>query len=152
MTLKILHWICRLLLAAIFLYSGYKKIQEPLQFAVDIQGYKLVPANLVFPLANCLPWIELALGYNILIGWKLRYNALAAGALLLLFIVVLIITIGRGIEANCGCFSLDERISPKTVARDSLILLPAIFLAIEPRLRKRWQRPAPITSDLAAGN
>ena len=152
MTLKILHWLCRLILAGIFLYSGYVKIQEPLQFTVAIAGYKLVPDSLVFPLAKCLPWIEIALGYNILIGWKIRYNAVAAGALLLLFIAVLTITVVRGIEANCGCFSLDERISPKTIARDSLMLIPAIFLAIEPRLRKRWQKSTPLAADPVAGN
>ncbi len=151
MTLKILHWLCRLILAGIFLYSGYVKIQEPLQFAVAIAGYKMVPDDMVFPLARFLPWLEIVLGYNILIGWKLRYNAVAAGALLLFFIVILSITIGRGIDANCGCFSLDERISPKTVARDSLILLPAIFLSIESRLRKLFRRSASAASDLATG-
>jgi uncharacterized membrane protein YphA (DoxX/SURF4 family) len=140
MTLKILHWLCRLILAGIFLYSGYMKIQEPLQFAVAIAGYKLVPEALVFPLAKFLPWFEIALGYNFLIGWKTRYNAIAASALLFFFIIVLAITVGRGIEANCGCFSMDERISPKTIARDSLILIPAIYLAIESTLRKRWQK------------
>ena len=144
--LKILHWLCRLILAGIFLYSGYVKIQEPLQFAVAISGYKLVPENLIFPLATYLPWLEVALGLGILIGWKIRYFSLAAAALLLFFIVVLTITISRGIEANCGCFSLDERISPKTIARDSLILIPALFLIAEDRLRKRWQKsePAPV--------
>jgi uncharacterized membrane protein YphA (DoxX/SURF4 family) len=142
--LKTLHWLCRLILAGIFLYSGYVKIQEPLQFAAAIAGYKLLPETYIFPLAKLLPWAELALGYNFLIGWKTRYNAMAAGALLAAFIAVLAITVSRGIEANCGCFSLDERISPKTIARDSLILLPAIYLAVETGLRKRWQKSVPV--------
>jgi uncharacterized membrane protein YphA (DoxX/SURF4 family) len=146
MTLKIVHWLFRLILAGIFLYSGYMKIQEPLQFAVAIAGYKLVPEHFVFPLAKCLPWLEIALGYNFLIGWKTRWNSIAASALLLMFIIVLAITVGRGIEANCGCFSLDERISPKTIARDSLILIPALYLAIESRLLKRWQKPAAVSA------
>jgi putative oxidoreductase len=140
--LKVLHWLCRCVLGGIFLYSGYVKLQQPLQFAVAIVGYKLVPENLVFPLATYLPWLEIALGVGILIGWKIRYFSLGAVALLLLFIAVLTITISRGIEANCGCFSLDERISPMTVARDSLILLPALYLTVEPRLKKRWQKSA----------
>ncbi len=141
--LKIVHWLCRLILAGIFLYSGYVKLQEPLQFAVAISGYKLVPENFIFPLATYLPWLEIILGLGILIGWKIRYFSSAAAALLLFFIVILAITISRGIEANCGCFSLDERISPKTIARDSLILIPAFYLMAEHRLRKRWQRPEP---------
>ena len=151
-TLRMFHWLCRLILAGIFLYSGYVKIREPLQFAVAIAGYKLVPENLIFPLATYLPWLEIALGLGILIGWKIRYFSLASAALLLFFIVVLAITIGRGIEANCGCFSLDERISPKTIARDSLILIPALYLIAEPRLRKRWQKSAPASTSSFSGN
>ncbi len=149
-TLNVLHWLCRLVLAGIFLYSGYFKIQEPLQFAVAIAGYKLVPESLIFPLATSLPWLEMILGYNFLIGWKVRLNALAATLLLLFFIIILSITVGRGIEANCGCFSLDERISPKTIARDSLILIPALFLMAEHLIRKRWQKQAPAEAAAAS--
>ena len=148
-TLRILHWVCRLALAGIFIYSGYVKLQEPLQFAVAIAGYKLVPENLIFPLATYLPWLEVALGLGILVGWKIRYFSLGAVALLLFFIVILAITVSRGIEANCGCFSMDERISPKTIARDSLILIPAFYLAVEHRLRKRLQKPDPAQPSLA---
>lgn len=143
MTIKTLHWLCRLILAGVFIYSGYVKIQEPLQFAVAISGYKLVPENLIFPMAKYLPWFEIILGAAILIGWKIRYFSAAAAALLLVFIAVLGITIARGIEANCGCFSLDEPISPLTVLRDSLILIPALYLAFEPRLTRRWRKAVP---------
>ncbi|MDM7997253.1 MAG: MauE/DoxX family redox-associated membrane protein [Acidobacteriota bacterium] len=138
--LKTLHWLCRLILAGVFIYSGYIKLQEPLQFAVAITGYRLVPEGLIFPLATYLPWVEVALGVGILIGWKIRFFSAAAAALLFFFIGVLAITISRGIDANCGCFSMNERISPKTIARDSLILLPAFFLLAEHRLKKRWKQ------------
>jgi uncharacterized membrane protein YphA (DoxX/SURF4 family) len=143
MITKILHWLCRLILAGVFIYSGYVKIQEPLQFAVAISGYKMVPENLIFPMAKSLPWLEIFLGLAILIGWKIRYFSAATAALLLFFIAVLAITISRGIEANCGCFSLDEKISPLTILRDSLFLIPALYLVLEPQLTKRWRRPSP---------
>jgi len=142
-TIKILHWLCRLILAGVFIYSGYVKIQETLQFAVAISGYRLVPENLIFPMAKYLPWVELFLGLAILIGWKIRYFSAAAAALLFFFIAVLAITISRGIEANCGCFSLDEKISPLTILRDSLFLIPALYLVIEPQLTKRWRKTSP---------
>ncbi len=132
--IKLLHWLCRLILSGVFIYSGYTKIQEPIQFAVAISGYKMVPDNLIFPLARSLPWVEIVLGLAILIGWKIRHFSTAAAALLLFFIAILSITIARGIEANCGCFGLDERISPLTVFRDSLFLIPALYLVFEPWL------------------
>ena len=130
MTLRILHWASRFFLASLFLYSGYVKLQATLQFAATITGYKLVPVSLVLPLAQYLPWVEIALGILLLTGWKIRYISLFTTGLLALFIAVLTITWLRGIEANCGCFSADERITPLAIARDMLFLLPALFLLI----------------------
>jgi uncharacterized membrane protein YphA (DoxX/SURF4 family) len=148
-TLRVLHWLCRLVLAGVFIYSGYIKINATLQFAVAISGYKLVPEDYVFTLARYLPWLEILLGLAILIGWKIRYFSMAAAALLIFFIVILVITISRGIEANCGCFGLDERISPRTIVRDSLILIPALFLIFEPLFRKRLPASSPARTDSA---
>jgi uncharacterized membrane protein YphA (DoxX/SURF4 family) len=132
-----LHWASRLLLAAVFIYTGYIKVQAPLQFAVAITGYKLVPENLIWPIANYFPWLEIALGLALLIGWKIRYFSLGAVGLLLFFTVLLLITYFRGINANCGCFSFDDPISLKTIFRDALLLVPALFLAFETHLRAR---------------
>jgi uncharacterized membrane protein YphA (DoxX/SURF4 family) len=138
MIIKSLHWLCRLVVAGVFLYSGYTKIQNPLQFAVAISGYQLVPDDLVYPMAQYLPWIEIALGVGVLIGWKIRYFASAVSGLLLFFMVVLTITYLRGIEVNCGCFSMDDPISPLTIFRDSTFIIPALYLAFESRIRRRF--------------
>jgi uncharacterized membrane protein YphA (DoxX/SURF4 family) len=142
MILRVLHWVCRCVLAGVFLYSGYVKIHPTLQFAIAITGYKLVPERLILPLATYLPWAEMLLGLLLLIGWKIRYVSTGAAGLLLVFIVVLAITYFRGIEADCGCFGLGDRISPLTIVRDSLFLLPAIFLASEARIQMRWKDSA----------
>jgi|WetSurMetagenome_2_1015567.scaffolds.fasta_scaffold81932_1 uncharacterized membrane protein YphA (DoxX/SURF4 family) len=130
----ILHWLSRLVLAGIFIYTGYIKIGwlNTLQFAAVLQGYKLFPDNYLWDIAKYYPWLEIALGLLLLVGfkWKIRYVAGAATALLLSFIIILSITYARGIPANCGCFSFNDRISPATIARDSLILIPAIYLLI----------------------
>jgi uncharacterized membrane protein YphA (DoxX/SURF4 family) len=136
--LKIIHWLCRLLLAGIFLYSGYVKIGSSFQFEVDIHAYKLAPSFLEHPLAIYLPWLEIVLGLFLLSGLKIRWSATLTAALLLFFIVVLSITYARGIDANCGCFSESDRISIKTIVRDSLILIPALYLILESRLKARF--------------
>jgi uncharacterized membrane protein YphA (DoxX/SURF4 family) len=134
--LRILYEDCRVFLAGVFLYSGYVKIQSPLQFASAITGYKLVPDAFIFPLANYFPWLEIALGVLFLIGWKTRYVAIGAAVLLLGFTVLLTVTYLRGIDADCGCFGFGDRISPRTIARDGLILLPALLLIFETRFKK----------------
>ena len=133
-----LHWLSRLILAGVFLYSGYIKLQNPWQFAGVLTGYQLFPDVLIGPIADYFPWVEIALGLLFLIGLKIRYVAAVATALLLFFIVILTITNIRGLDANCGCFSFDDKISPMTIARDSLILIPALYLLIaEPLLKRR---------------
>lgn len=133
----ILHWACRLFLAAIFIYSGYTKVDNPLQFAVAVEGYKLLPPGMVLWVVKTLPWFEIALGIALLAGIAIRYTAAVAGALLAFFIVVMAITYLRGIQASCGCFGLGEPISPLTLLRDAAFMLPALFLAAQRRLEAR---------------
>ena len=136
-TLAALSWISRTLLGGIFVYSGYTKIQAELQFAAAIAAYRLLPDAWLLPVATYLPWLEVILGVLILTSWKTRWVAGASAGLLAFFIVVLTVTYLRGIEADCGCFGMGERISPMTIARDSLFLVPALFLM----LGRRFQRP-----------
>ena len=131
-----LTWASRVVLAGVFLYGGYTKLQAELQFASAIAGYRLLPDKLILPVASYLPWLEIILGLLLLTGWYSRFVAGFAGALLAFFIIIMTITYFRGIEADCGCFGVGERISPLTIARDSLFLIPAIFLLLEPRFRR----------------
>src|SRR5512138_2503528 len=137
----VLHWICRIALAGVFIYSGYVKVEATLQFAVAITGYQLIPDRFVFPIATYFPWVEIALGILILIGWKIRWSSMAASALMLFFIVLLSVTLFRGIETNCGCFGFGDRITWKTIVRDGSLLIPALFLVIESRLPRQIKDP-----------
>jgi uncharacterized membrane protein YphA (DoxX/SURF4 family) len=124
---------CRIILAAMFFYTGYIKIESPLQFAVTIAGYDLFPDALIPFAAQWFPWAEIALGVLLLVGWKMRYVAAATTAVLLFFTTILSITYFRGIDANCGCFDFDSKISLLTILRDSIILIPALYLLFERR-------------------
>jgi putative oxidoreductase len=152
-TIKVLHWVSRVILAGIFLYSGYVKIQSPLEFAASLMGYQLLPATWIYPVAQYFPWAEVALGLVLLSGVKIRYSATAAASLIGFFIVLLTVTYARGIEADCGCFGSGEKISPLTLVRDSLIMIPALFLVFESRFQKKPTAEARISRDnLEVGN
>ncbi|MBI4766428.1 MAG: DoxX family membrane protein [Deltaproteobacteria bacterium] len=140
-TLKILHWNCRIFLAGIFIYAGYTKIVNPLQFAAAVEGYQLLSPDSVILVARILPWVEVILGIALIAGLMIRYTAAFAVAFLTFFIGIMLATYLRGIEADCGCFGIGERISPFTLARDSLFILPALFLVFQPWLESRkWLR------------
>ena len=120
MALRIAHWVSRLALAAIFLYSGYLKLQSTLQFAATLSSHRLLPTPMILPVATYLPWVEIALGALLLTGWQIRWVARAAAGLLALFLAILVVTHLRGIEADCGCFGVGDRISRWTLARANL--------------------------------
>jgi uncharacterized membrane protein YphA (DoxX/SURF4 family) len=136
----ILHWLSRFVLAGIFLYSGYVKWESPLIFEAVLYTYDLFPQTLIPLIVRYFPWAEMALGLALLVGFGrgVRYLAAASALLLLFFIVILSVTYFRGIEADCGCFGSGDPISPKTLARDSLMLVPALYLLlVGPLIRRR---------------
>ena len=130
MALRILEWICRLVLGALFLYAGYSKLQNPFLFEMAVDSYRMLPPTGVILVARSLPWLEVALGGWLVFGCKLRYAATFTALLLGGFLVAMGVTYARGVEANCGCFSMEERISPLTLTRDSLLFALAVFLAV----------------------
>ena len=133
---RILEWVARLGLGALFIYAGYAKLQNPFVFEMAVDGYQLLPPTGVIVVARGLPWLEVVLGLVLWTGWKLPYTATFTTLLLGVFLTMMAITYSRGIEAQCGCFGGSEPISPRTLARDSLIFAVAAALAG----RAWWQR------------
>ena len=139
MAWRIFEWMARLSLGALFIYAGYAKLRNPFIFEMAVDGYQLLPPTGVIVVARGLPWLEVVLGLLLWSGWKLPYSATFTVLLLGAFLTMMAITYARGIEAACGCFGTSEPISPRTLARDSLIFLVAAGLtgrAWRHRLRK----------------
>jgi uncharacterized membrane protein YphA (DoxX/SURF4 family) len=101
-----------LLVGAVFIFAGLTKIVdfqpfrvlEPMDFARDIDNYKILPWWMSVQLALYLPWLE------IICGLALVLRRLYSGALALL-LALLVVFIGasfaakaRGIDITCGCF------------------------------------------------
>ena len=132
MTGRVLHWLCRLALGALFVYAGFSKLYPPdhqFLFEMAVSAYQLLPVWGVIVVARALPWFEIALGLVLILGWKLRYSSVLTALIVGGFITAMAITYARGIEADCGCFGFGEPISPFTLARDSLLLVMAVYLA-----------------------
>ena len=147
MAWRVLEWIARLALGALFVYAGYVKLRNPFLFELAVDGYRLLPPTGVILVARGLPWLEVALGLLLWSGWKLHYSATFTALLLGAFLVTMTITYARGIEAQCGCFGTSEPISPRTLARDSLIFVVAAGLAARAWWERRGkQQPAEVLS------
>lgn len=120
---RILLILGRLALAAIFIAAGVAKLRAPwLQFAVSLSSYKLLPDNLLEPIAKTMPWCEVALGVALLSGLFARWFSLIATLLLALFLTVIVRSWAVGLEIDCGCFGPGEAIGPMVFVRDGAML------------------------------
>ena len=138
MILRRILFVVRLALGAIFIYAAWTKLRQNwLIFAMSIDSYHLLPEWAVLTLGRTLPWFELLIGILLMLGYKLRYVATAASALLLVFFAAMLRSyfVGQGID--CGCFGLGEAISPRTLVRDGSLLAAAILLAVSAFTRGR---------------
>ena len=95
----------RLLVGGIFLIASVPKIQSPGAFADAIRAFHLLPAGLVLPLANVMPWLELMVAVYLISGFMSRLGALGSIVLLGTFVVALLDSLATGNTAHaCGCF------------------------------------------------
>lgn len=122
--------VLRLALAGIFIYAGYVKLRDPWQlFAASIASYELVPMWMGEIIAKSFPWVEIAMGAGLLIGWRLLTPSAILTALVLLFFnVMLWRAFVQGKEIDCGCFGPGEALTWKTLVRDGAMLAGALVV------------------------
>ena len=109
----------------IFVYASMDKLLHPSAFAVAIYNYQIIPGSLINLVAITLPWVELICGILLIIGLSPRAAALILSILLLLFFSALSISLYRGIDISCGCFSVStsaDKIGISYMVRDLLVL------------------------------
>lgn len=112
-------------LGVIFVYAGLVKIADPPGFAHALYNYHILPAWLINPLAIMLPWIELMAGVSLIAGVMISGGALVVGGLLAIFAVAIVVSLIRGLDIACGCFSTSAAAEPITwlyVVRDLILL------------------------------
>jgi uncharacterized membrane protein YphA (DoxX/SURF4 family) len=96
--------VARVALALIFGLAAVGKITAPGLFRATVENYHMLPQVLVTPFAYALPWVEAIVALYLLVGLFLRWAAVAAAGMLLMFIVALTVQIARGnVAIGCGC-------------------------------------------------
>lgn len=126
----------RIALGAVFIYAAVLKIADPVAFAGSVAAYRILPYFGSYLTAAALPFVELACGLLLVLGYRVRSGALIIGVLNLVFIVALASAIVRGLDIDCGCFKQGgEKTTPwAALARDLLFLAMTWFvLKVEAR-------------------
>lgn len=121
----------RLLLGAVFVYAAYTKLRNPwMLFAMSIDSYRMLPEFMVVGLARILPWAELLLGLLLMAGWGLRWAGVGATALLVGFFSAMLRAQSHGLGIDCGCFGIGEKLGPRTLVRDALLVALAVAVTV----------------------
>lgn len=97
-------FVCRLLMGGLLLYAGVIKVIDPLQFQNDIMGYQLLPEVMVYPVAICLPWLEILCGLSLWVGYWRGGALFIQIGMMGIFMVGLALAWARGLDISCGCF------------------------------------------------
>lgn len=138
---KALLLVGRLVLAAVFLWAAYTKLRDPwMVFAMEIDAMQIAPGAMVEPVARTLPWFELLLGVLLVVGIQMRYVATVATVILGSFFGMLLFLYLKGFQGDCGCFGPGERLGPKTLARDGLLVGLSIWVTWEAFRRSKYSK------------
>jgi putative oxidoreductase len=101
---RVLSRILDFVLAGIFIYAGALKAIDPVQFANDIDNYKLLPWSLSVAVAFYLPWLEILCALGLVFRFFYRGALSILTASIVVFTLATIAAKARGLDITCGCF------------------------------------------------
>jgi len=136
---RLILFICRLAVAALFLFAAYQKLFEssdaPQKFALAINSFKILPEHLVHLAAGAIPWIEVICGLLLIVGIWTRAAASLLAAMLIVFTVAVASVLLRNMSLTCGCFGKFALICPHDkmswckIGENAVILVPILLVA-----------------------
>lgn len=139
---RVLSRILDFVLAAVFIYAGAIKALDPVQFAHDIDHFKILPWTVGVALAFYLPWLEIFCGLGLVFRFFYR------GALSILTVLILVFTLSiiaaklRGLDITCGCFGHASQhwSLPSHLATNLAILAALLVLSARVAFQNRPQK------------
>jgi putative oxidoreductase len=134
------------LLGGLFFYAGLQKVLHPYEFAEAVLAYQLLPESLVGLAVAGLPWLEIAAGSGLVAGLKRRSCLLLLTGLAAVFLVVILITMARGLSIDCGCGLFFQRqVGWAALLEDAVLLIWAAGLYGWEVFRFEKGGPRPVT-------
>ncbi len=140
--------LCRLIIGIVFIYASLDKIAHPDQFARIVFNYHLVPGSLVNLAALILPMSELIAGVFVILGVFYRGARAYLIILLTIFMIAIAINVFRGVNLECGCFTVSSHAKStglQLILRDALYAIPGLIVLLSRSRRwmldNLWLRP-----------
>lgn len=131
----------RLIVGGVFIWAGLLKFFDPLDFAQNIKNYQIFPQEISFLLALILPWTEVICGVFLVLGIFHRASSLLASLLLAAFVILVSVTMARGIDTDCGCFgSFSHKADFRLILTDGILFFFSLNILLSSlRVSKRLQ-------------
>ena len=121
--------ILRISLSLIFLLAALGKLMDREGSEKALHDFE-VPEKLIRPLALLLPWVEIAVAFSLVLTSVSWFGAIGAGVLLASFTAGMAVQYSKGNAPDCHCFGQihSEPVSPRSIIRNAVLLVPAIIL------------------------
>ena len=132
--------IFRWVLALIFIYAAAGKILHPAGFVNNIDNYRLLPYIAISVMAVILPWIEVMCGLLLIFGKWLWGASLILIVLNAVFIFAISSALARGLDIDCGCFTLLEagaKVGLLRIVEDIVLLSMSLWIFVRAGVKKK---------------
>ena len=112
---------------------------HPDQFARIVYNYHILPGSLVNLVSLILPVSEFLAGLFLILGIYYKGSRNYLIILMLIFIAAIGVNLFRGIDLECGCFTVSSKAKVagmKLIMQDLLYLIPGVVLLFSKS--RRW--------------
>lgn len=95
--------VLRIALGALFIISSFAKLQHPDLFVDAVQNYHLLPMGLADLFGTLLPWVELFVGWCLVLGILPTFGSVICILMTLTFVVGNVSSFFKDVGEACGC-------------------------------------------------
>lgn len=134
--LRALAQVSAAVIALVLLLAAAAKLSNRQQFESTLRSLVKAarPGDFALrALAWCVIVAECAIGVALLSGFAVA--AIAAVALMAIFLAVAIYAVAYKIKVSCSCFGANGKFTGKTIARNGMLMFVSLIAASQPGLR-----------------
>jgi putative oxidoreductase len=129
---KYLQFTLRLIIGVIFIYASVNKLFNAEEFAKAIKNYDMLPLFIINFMAIIMPYVEFFTGILLITGIYKRGSSAIVVISLVVFLIALTSAYARGLDINCGCFSLETTSSKSDILfrifEDVMMLIVSVLV------------------------
>tara|TARA_R110002126_G_scaffold142037_3_gene287556 strand:+ start:11268 stop:12230 length:963 start_codon:yes stop_codon:yes gene_type:complete len=137
--MKILVQIARIIVGALFIFSGFVKLVDPIGSQYKFEEYFSEGVlNLEFLIPYALPFAifliiaEIVLGFALLVGWKAKFTVRSLKVIILVFLFLTWYSAYYDKVTDCGCFGDAIKLKPwETFYKDVILTILIFFIGFK---------------------